>query len=243
MPAKLHSAKSAKASKKGFSDSVALGRKAVPAKVVIVDDHPIVREGLARVINQCTDMVVSGEADNISTAVEIVERQKPNLVVVDISLGSQSGIELIKDIKARQPMVPVLVNSMFDESLYAPRCLRAGASGYLMKHERPAILIEAMRRVLRGEVHLSPKMTQEMLSQMPGGRANRGATPAEVLSDREFEVYELLGRGHRTKEIAHMLNLSDKTVQTHREHIKEKLEIKDAIALVRHAMRWAESRM
>lgn len=209
--------------------------------ILIVDDHPIVREGLMRVIDQTPDLFVCGQAEGIPQALEALEKSPPDFVIVDIALGPQNGIELLKDIRARFPNLPVVVHSMYDESMYAARCLRAGARGYVMKQEPPSTLLTAVRLALKGEVYLSETMTKQMLSRLSTGKAPRGSSPSELLSDRELEVFELLGRGHRTKEIAEQLHLSDKTIQTHREHIKEKLQIKDAVSLVRHAVQWVES--
>jgi DNA-binding NarL/FixJ family response regulator len=213
----------------------------VKARIVVVDDHPIVREGLVRVLDQTADLSVCGQAENIAQALEIIRQTNPSLAIVDISLGGQNGLELVKDIKARYPELPVLVHSMYDESMYAERCLRAGATGYIMKEAPPHRLLGAVRQVLRGEVHLSEPMTKQILGRISGGPGGKGSSPGELLSDRELEVFELLGGGRSTKEIARVLHLSDKTVQTHREHIKEKLEIKDAVGLVRQAVQWVES--
>lgn len=213
----------------------------VRIRILVVDDHPIVREGLVRVIDQSPDLLVCGHAENIPQALALVDTSKPDLVIVDISLGGQNGIELIKDIKVRSPALPVLVHSMYDEAMYAERCLRAGAKGYVMKQEPPQKLLEGVRRVLKGEVHLSEAMTKQLLCRISSGPEGKGNSPSELLSDREFEVFELLGRGRRTREIAQVLNLSDKTVQTHREHIKEKLNIHDAVSLVRQAVQWVEA--
>lgn len=207
----------------------------------MVDDHPIVREGLIRVIDQTDDLAVCGQAEGIPQALALIEKSQPALVIVDIALGGQNGIELIKDIKIRLPNLPVLVHSMYDESLYAERCLRAGAKGYVMKQEPPTTLLKAVRRILSGEVYLSEAMTKQLLWRISDGGPGKGGSPAELLSDRELEVFELLGRGYRTQEIAKELHLSDKTIQTHREHIKEKLNIPDAVNLVRQAVRWVES--
>jgi DNA-binding NarL/FixJ family response regulator len=217
------------------------GVKPAKARILVVDDHPIVREGLVRVIEQTADLSVCGEAETIPRALELLEKSKPSLVVVDLALGEQSGLELIKDIKVRHPDLPVLVHSMYDEAMYAERCLRAGAKGYVMKQEPPPSLISAMRQVLRGEVALSEAMTKQLLSRISDRGTARGTSPGELLSDRELEVFELLGRGRRTSEIAQALHLSDKTIQTHREHIKEKLKLKDAVSLVRRAVQWVES--
>ncbi len=213
----------------------------VKARILVVDDHPIVREGLARVIDQTPDLLVCGHAENIPQALSLLDSSEPDLVIVDISLGGQNGIELIKDIKVRQPALPVLVHSMFDEAMYAERCLRAGAKGYVMKHEPPQKLLGGVRQVLKGEVHLSEAMTKQLLSRISSGPQGKGNSPAELLSDREIEVFELLGQGRRTREIAQLLHLSDKTVQTHREHIKAKLNIPDAVSLVRQAVQWVEA--
>ncbi len=209
--------------------------------IVVVDDHPIVREGLVRVIDQTDDLAVCGQAEGIPQALALIEKSQPALVIVDIALGGQNGIELIKDIKIRSPNLPVLVHSMYDECLYAERCLRAGAKGYVMKQEPPTTLLKAVRQILEGAVYLSEPMTKQLLWRISDGGPGKGSSPAELLSDRELEVFELLGRGFRTQEIAKELHLSDKTIQTHREHIKEKLNIPDAVNLVRQAVRWVES--
>jgi DNA-binding NarL/FixJ family response regulator len=234
-----------------MSAKVPPNREALPAAVadapprksciLVVDDHPIVREGLVRVIEQTGDLVVCGQAEGIAQALEVIEASPPALVTVDIALGGQNGIELVKDIKVRFPELPVLVHSMYDETMYAERCLRAGAKGYVMKQEPPAVLLKAVRQVLRGEVYLSEAMTKQLLWRISDGVPGRGNSPAELLSDRELEVFELLGRGYRTCEVAKELHLSEKTIQTHREHIKEKLNIPDAVNLVRQAVRWVES--
>lgn len=211
------------------------------AQVLVVDDHPIVREGLMRVIDATSDLRICAHAESIPQALEAVEKAKPVMAIVDIALGGQNGIELIKDLKTRYPDLPVLVHSMYDESMYAERCLRAGAKGYVMKQEPPERLLQGARRVLRGEVFLSEAMTRQLLCRISNGPAGKGNSPAELLSDRELEVFEFLGRGYRTKEIAEMLHLSEKTIQTYREHIKEKLGLRDAVTLVRRAVQWFES--
>lgn len=210
--------------------------------VVVVDDHPIVREGLVRVIDQTTDLAVCGQAGSTAQALEVIEKTKPGLVVVDLSLGAESGIGLMKDIRLRYPRLPVLVHSIYDEAMYAERCLRAGAQGYVMKQESPQRLLQAIRQVLQGGMALSDGMTRRLLKRISEGKPAPGSSPGELLSDRELEVFELLGRGHTTKEVADVLHLSDKTVQTHREHIKEKLELPDAVSLVREAVCWVEAR-
>jgi DNA-binding NarL/FixJ family response regulator len=209
--------------------------------ILIVDDHPIVRQGLVRVIDQTPDLEVCCEAESIAQALDLLEKSKPGLVVVDIALGNQNGLELIKDLKVRHPQLPVLVHSMYDEAMYAERCLRAGAKGYVMKREPPSRLLSAIRQVLGNEIALSETMTKHLLCRISGGMAGRGNSPTELLSDRELEVFELLGRGQRTKEIALELHLSEKTVQTYREHIKQKLDLPDAVSLVRRAMQWVQA--
>lgn len=209
--------------------------------IFIVDDHPVLREGLSRVIAQCEDLTVCGQAASALEALEALKHVAPGLIIVDIALGAQTGLELIKDLKIRFPLLPVLVYSMFDESLYAVRCLRAGAVGYVMKQEPPSTLLGAARQVLRGELYLSETMTRQMLTQFSQPRVTPEAMSVDRLTDREFAVFELLGRGHTTKEIAHLLHLSAKTVQTHREHIKRKLGLRDAVSLIRHAVQWTES--
>jgi DNA-binding NarL/FixJ family response regulator len=160
---------------------------------------------------------------------------------VDIGLGGTNGLELIKDVKARHPKLPVLVHSMHEEQVYAQRSLQAGARGYLMKQEPAAKLLQAIRQVLSGEIYLSETMTRRMLHRVAGSPSGKGLSPVECLSDRELEVFELLGRGQKTKEIAGQLHLSVKTVQTYCEHLKEKLLLRDATSLVRFAVQWAEA--
>jgi DNA-binding NarL/FixJ family response regulator len=211
------------------------------SKVLLVDDHPIVREGLSRVIQQETDLTVCGEAENSQQAMQIIETASPNIAIIDISLAESHGLELVKMLKATYPELPVLMLSMHDESLYAERALRAGAKGYIMKQEPPAELIRAIRRVLRGEIYVSQSFAGQMLTKLTGGQSQTAASPVDQLSDRELEVLTLLGQGRKTSQIAHDLRLSIKTVETYREHIKEKLELKDATSLMRYAVQWVDS--
>lgn len=169
-----------------------------------------------------------------------IETLKPNLAIVDISLKSGSGLDLIKSLQQRFPKLPILVLSMHDESLYAERVLRAGARGYITKQEATEKLITAIRRVLDGEIYLNEKVTSKILSRVTGTSPAKNLSPINRLSDRELEVFQLIGQGHGTREIAELLHLSIKTVETYREHIKEKLKLKDATALVRYAVHWAE---
>jgi len=210
-------------------------------RIMIVDDHPIMREGLTRVIEENGDLVVCAQAESIQRALELVETTQPDLIIVDIALGGQNGLELIKDVKVRHPKLPMLVHSMHEEQVYAQRSLRAGARGYLMKQEPAPKLLQAVRQVLGGEVYLSETMTRQMLHRMAGGWSGKDVSPVERLSDRELEVFELLGQGQKTKEIAHHLHLSVKTVQTYCEHLKEKLLLRDGTSLVRFAVQWVEA--
>src|SRR5687767_1435138 len=210
-------------------------------EIVIVDDHPIVRQGLAEMVNQEPDLAVSGTAEDVHRALEVVERHKPDLVIVDVSLKGSNGIELLKNIKIRFPRMLVLVLSMHDESLYAVRALRAGAAGYIMKQEATDRVLGAIRRVLTGEIYLSEKMERKMMHQLVGGRSARTGSPIEDLSDRELEVFGLIGQGHGTRQIAEELHLSIKTIESHRAHIKEKLNLRTATELVQHAIQWREA--
>jgi DNA-binding NarL/FixJ family response regulator len=210
-------------------------------RVLLVDDHPTMREGLIRVIEREADLTVCSQADGFHQALDMIESSKPDIAVVDLSLAGQNGIELIKDIKVRYPLLPVLVHSMHDESVYAERSLRAGAKGYISKREPPEKLLQAIREVLQGEVYLSEPMTKQILHTVGADRRGKNTSPFRELSDREFEVFELTGRGLGTKQIADTLHLSEKTVQAHRDHIRQKLDLPDGRGLTRFAIRWVES--
>ena len=211
------------------------------SRILLVDDHPIVRQGLAELIDHEKDLSVCGVADDIHKALEQITSLMPDLVMVDISLRGSNGIELLKNIKVRYPKQAVLMLSMHDESLYAVRALRAGASGYVMKQEATDRVLTAIRQVLNGEIYLSERMEKKMMHQLVGGRAARTGSPLEDLSDRELEVFNLIGQGHGTRQIAEELHLSIKTIESHRAHIKEKLNLKNATELVQHAIQWRES--
>ena len=215
--------------------------KKTKSTILLVDDHPIVRQGLAEMIDQQTDVCVCGTAEDVHKALDAVEKYKPDLVIADISLKGSNGIELLKNIKIRYPRMLVLVLSMHDESLYAVRALRAGAAGYIMKQEATERVLTAIRQVLNGEVYLSEKMEKKMMHQLVGGRTTRTGSPIEDLSDRELEVFGLIGQGHGTRQIAEELHLSIKTIESHRAHIKEKLNLKNATELVQHAIQWREA--
>lgn len=207
-------------------------------KVLIVDDHPILREGLGRIINQQADLVVCGEADNAPNGLAAVAKCRPDVVIVDISLEEGSGLDLIKDIHARQPKLPVLALSMHHEDLYAERALHAGALGYVMKREPAGAVLAALRKVLCGQTALSENMVSRLLCQRIQGDGPVLRSPAELLSDRELEVYRCLGEGHGTREIAKKLRIAMSTVESYRAGIKQKLALKNATDLVSHAVRF-----
>lgn len=206
-------------------------------RILIVDDHPIFRQGIAQLINNDPGLEVCGEADSARDAISKLEKLQPDLALVDITLKGTNGIELLKSLKAQHPKLPVLVLSMHDESLYAERALRAGARGYVMKQEPPEQVMGAMRKVLGGELYLSPAMGTQMIGKLVGAPAG-SASPVDALSDRELEVLQLIGQGHGTRQIAEELHLSVKTIESHRAHIKEKLNLASAPELVRFAVQW-----
>jgi DNA-binding NarL/FixJ family response regulator len=215
--------------------------KVLPKQLFILDDHPMMREGLAQIINNETDLTVCGEAGTGREGVELVCRLKPDLLLADISLPDKSGLEVIKDLLALLPDLTVLVISMHDESLYAVRVLRAGARGYIMKQEGGRKLMEAIRRVLNGQVYVSEKISASILESFSGRRTETMRPPIEKLTDREFEVLQLLGEGKGTQDIADQLHLSGKTIEAHRANIKRKLQLKTASELIRYAVRWVET--
>jgi len=206
--------------------------------VLIVDDHPIVREGLAQLIDQESDLKVCGQAEDAHEAMQAIRALAPDLVIVDISLKDTSGMELIKDLKVQYPRLPVLTLSMHDEAVYGERALRAGARGYIMKQEATEKVVTAIRRVLAGEIYVSSGMAAKMVSKIVGGGARESGSPVECLSDRELEVFRLIGEGYSTREMAEKLHLSVKTIETYRAHIKEKLNLEDANELLRCAIQW-----
>lgn len=210
-------------------------------KILLVDDHPLMRRGQADLLNREPDLAVCGEAGTAREAMEAIVKLKPDLVLVDMALPDKDGLELIKDIQALHPGLPVLAMSMQDESLYAQRVLRAGGRGYVMKQEGPERLAAAIRTVLSGQVALSPRMSAKALESMvgPAGQASGGLE--SKLTDRELEVVRLFGEGWSTDEIAGRLHLSPKTVDVHRGHIKEKLGFKTTPEFTRFAIRWVAS--
>jgi DNA-binding NarL/FixJ family response regulator len=208
-------------------------------KVLVIDDHPIVRERLAELINQESDLVVCGEAEDSHQARKAVADLQPDIAIVDITLKDTYGIELIKEFKDRYPKLPMLVLSMHDEALYGERALRAGARGYLTKQEATKKVVDAIRKVLAGEIYTSEKMAATILQKVAGGKAPGGGSPTDVLTDRELEVFQLLGQGKTVKEIAESLFVSAKTVEAHREHIKQKMNFKSSAELLRYAIQFA----
>jgi DNA-binding NarL/FixJ family response regulator len=211
----------------------------VRKRIFIVDDHPITRYGVTQLINHEPDLLVFGEAESAQQALVAIKSAPPDLVLADITMPGRSGLEFIKDLRAQHPHVPVLVMSMHDESIYAERVLRAGGRGYIMKSEGGEKLLEALRQVLSGQICVSQKVSAGVLEVLThGGNRARGGTP-RLLSDREFEVFQLIGQGLSTQQIGRRLNLSVKTVGTHRQHIKEKLNVRTAPELIKQAVRWA----
>jgi DNA-binding NarL/FixJ family response regulator len=209
-------------------------------KILLVDDHPMLREGLALLIAHEPDLEVCGQADTAHAALELVGSTRPDLVLVDITLPDKNGLELIKDIQAMYQGTPVLVISMHDESLYAERVLRAGGRGYIMKQEGGQKLMAAIRQVLNGQIYLSEKMSSNILEVFSGGRSE-SSSPVGKLTDREFEVFQMIGSGLDVREIAERLHLSVKTVEVHRTNIKQKLKLRSVSDLIRQAVRWTES--
>jgi DNA-binding NarL/FixJ family response regulator len=212
-------------------------------QILIVDDHPMMREGLAQLISREKDLTVCGEADTAHEALTKTGQLKPDLVIVDITLPGRSGLELIKDIQAMHSGTLLLVVSMHEESLYAERVLRAGARGYVMKQEGGKKLIEAIRQVLNGQIYVSASMSARILEVFSGHRAEAGDSPVAGLTDREFEVFRLIGQGANTRDIAKNLRLSVKTVEVHRLNIKAKLKLSTASELVHYAVRWMQAQV
>ena len=214
----------------------------VKRRILLVDDHPVVREGLAERINRESDLTVCAEASDRHDALEAAERTKPDLAIIDIALKSSSGIELIKDIHARWPKLPMLVVSMHDEALYAERALRAGASGYLTKQEATHSMLLGIRAVLRGEIYLNPKAATTVLARVAARKGAVTESVVDALAEREMQVFELTGHGLSTRQIAERLRIDVKTVETYRARIKEKLALKDSSELLQLAIQWQKDR-
>jgi len=213
-------------------------RPAVKSTVFVVDDHPLLRQGLALLINQQQDLEVCGEAEEAQAAMRSITQKKPDILIVDISLNGPDGLELLKSIRSSYPDLPVLILSMHDETIYAERALRARANGYIMKQEATEKVLIAVRRILNGEVYLSDRMANKLLQQYIGGSPATIRSRIAALSDRELEVFCLIGEGRGTREIADELHLSIKTVETYQAHIKEKLSLHSGRELIQHAVQW-----
>lgn len=213
-------------------------KTAVGYKVLMVEDHPMFREHLGQLIDRELGMSVCGEADNIKDAMRLIRETEPDIAIVDITLRGSSGLELIKDIKAQGLELNVLVLSMHDEDLYAERALRAGAKGYITKNEASTEVVKAIRCVMGGEIYASRTMTAKLLERMTHKRAGSDLTGVETLADRELEVFQMLGRGKTTREIAQSLSLGESTVETYRARIKEKLHLRSAAELYLRAGQW-----
>ncbi len=210
--------------------------------ILILDDHPMMREGLMRLIGEETDLLVGAQAENAHQALDAIAACRPDLVLADISLPDKNGLEFIKDVQVMHPGLAVLVISMHDETIYAERVLRAGGRGYIMKQEGGKKIMEAIRQVLSGKIYVSEAMSARILETLSVKNPSSSTSPIEQLTDREFEVFQLIGQGKGTKEIASHLHISVKTVEVHRANIKGKLKIATAPELIRHAVRWTDSR-
>ena len=218
--------------------SVAPAKK---TRIFVVDDHPIVRQGLSLLIDRERDLMVCGEAEEAQTAMQQIALSRPDILIVDISLNGPDGLDLLKSIRARFPSLPVLILSMHDEMIYAERALRAGANGYIMKQEATEKVLVAVRQILDHKVYVSDRIANRMLQQYISGSAAEKNSPIADLSDRELEVFRLIGAGHSTRMIADELHLSVKTVESYQAHIKEKLSLKSGRELVQRAVQWSVS--
>ena len=207
-------------------------------RVLLVDDHPIVRQGLALLVDREPDLSVCGEADGAHSAFHAIETLRPDLVVLDISLSGPDGLDVLKEIRMKTANLPILILSMHDESIYAERAMRAGANGYIMKQEATERVLVAIRRIMQGDVYLSDRLTNTMLQQYVHGASPAKKSPLVNLTDRELEVFRLIGEGHGTRQIADELHLSVKTIESYQAHIKEKLALRNARELVQHAIEW-----
>jgi DNA-binding NarL/FixJ family response regulator len=208
--------------------------------ILVVDDHPIIREGISKIINQQPDLEVIGEAVSGADAMQFLKNKVPDLAIIDISLKESSGIDLIKEIKLKIGSLPVLVLSMHPETLYAERVLRIGARGYIMKHEPPEKIISAIRRILQGKIYLSPEIAEKILGGLTGTRQDDDSVPVNNLSDRELEVFQLIGQGFKPHQIAEKLYLSVKTIETYTSRLKKKLNVESASELRILAINWQQ---
>ncbi|MDY6932794.1 MAG: response regulator transcription factor [Spirochaetota bacterium] len=207
--------------------------------IVLVDDHPIIREGIKQVVEKADDLKVCGGASDASEAMVLINKHKPDIVIVDISLGgSINGIDLVRSIRERFPEVYTLMLSMHEESLYAERAIRAGARGYIMKEVAPKNIIDAIRTVLKGDLYISDILSKKIIDKLIHGSVDTDGLSIDTLTDREFEIFQLIGNGFSTKEIAKKLNLSIYTVESHRRNIRTKMKLNNSAELTKHAIQW-----
>jgi DNA-binding NarL/FixJ family response regulator len=224
------------------SESETKGGKRRTRRILIIDDHPIVRHGIRRVLENEDDMAVCGEAETARAARSAIKELRPDGVIIDITLRQGDGMELVRDVRAQHSELPILVLSMHDEAIYAERMLSAGANGYIMKHAASEHFLEALRRVLEGRVYVSDPISNNMIQKLAAG-ANYAANPIDRLSNRELQIVHMIGKGMSTKETAHSLNLSIKTVESHRQRIKRKLNLNTGTQLVQYAVNWFTGRV
>lgn len=210
-------------------------------KILIVEDHPIFRMGMCELVNQEKDMTVCGSAEDVPDALDLVESEQPDLIILDLSLKDSNGMTLIKDLSKYHKHIPILVLSMHEESLHAERCLLAGAKGYLMKHETKGSVIEAIRRIFSGKKYISQKVMDNLLDKLGEEPEQGKESPVRNLSDRELEIFQMIGKGFSSGQIAGKLNLSVKTISAHRERIKQKLSVRTSGELIRYAVLWLET--
>ncbi len=216
-----------------------MAEKIKQKKIMLVDDHPIVRQGIRQIIERDKEFTVISEASTANEAVKLLSEEKPDMAIIDITLsGSVSGIDLVKSIKDRYPEILTLVLSMHDETIFAERAIRSGARGYLMKEVAPKNIIDAMNKIFEGGIYLSERTSEKLIDKLVHGSAEGLTSSIEQLSDREFEVFQLMGNGFSTKEIAEKLSLSIFTVESHKRNIKEKLKLKDSAEVLKHAIQW-----
>jgi DNA-binding NarL/FixJ family response regulator len=211
-------------------------------RILLVDDHPVLRKGLVRLIDSKDEFVVCGEASTAADAMALIRELEPHLAIVDIGLPGASGIELTKTIRAEFQKLPVLILSMHEEAFYATRALRAGAMGYIVKQDAIDNIADALREALNGRCYLSPVIAAQLQHNGPDKQIHPTDDPVSLLTDREFEIFELIGKGHEVREISHALGVSPKTVETHRTNIKEKLKLKNARQVTRLAVQWLGQR-
>lgn len=212
-------------------------------RIYIVDDHPLVRHGLSQIVANEADMEICGEAEDSPAAIRGVGEANPDAIIVDISLKGANGLELIKNLKAIHEDIPILVFSMHDETIYAQRALRAGAKAYVMKKESPSKVVDAIRKIIQGEIYVSPSVADQVLHQIVNGPGNVSTSPVDRLTDRELEVVQLIGRGLSSREVAESLHLSVKTIESHRAHVKEKLGLRNATELVQFSVQWVDQQV